>query len=34
VLSHPEYQVEDMEFDTWCDKVICALDVALKTIIE
>jgi Nucleoside-diphosphate-sugar epimerases len=22
VLAHPEYQVEDKEFDEWCDKVI------------
>ena len=24
VLSHPEYQNEDKEFDDWCDKVIAA----------
>ncbi|HHV32418.1 MAG TPA: SDR family oxidoreductase [Clostridiales bacterium] len=24
LLSHPEYQVPDPEFDTWCDKVISA----------
>ena len=28
VLSHPECQVEDPEFDTWCDKVIAALEKA------
>ena len=28
VLSHPEYQVEDPEFDQWCDKVIAALEKA------
>ena len=22
VLSHPEEQIEDPEFDAWCDKVI------------
>ncbi len=29
VLSHPEYQIEDKEFDEWCDKVIAALDKAV-----
>ena len=28
VLSHPELQVEDPEFDAWCDRVIAALDKA------
>lgn len=28
VLSHPELQVEDPEFDAWCDKVISAMDRA------
>ncbi len=28
VLSHPECQVEDPEFDEWCDKVISVLDEA------
>lgn len=28
VLTHPEYQKEDIEFDTWCDKVIQVLEVA------
>lgn len=28
VLSHPELQVEDPEFDEWCDKVIDALEKA------
>ncbi len=28
VLSHPELQVEDPEFDKWCDRVIAALDKA------
>jgi len=28
VLSHPECQVEDPEFDVWCDKVIAALEAA------
>ncbi len=28
VLSHPECQVEDKEFDEWCDRVIAAIDKA------
>lgn len=32
VLSHPECQKEDKEFDKWCDKVIEALDNAVKAI--
>ena len=28
VLSHPEYQNEDKEFDEWCDRVICTLENA------
>lgn len=28
VLSNPEYQVEDPEFDKWCDDVIAALEEA------
>ncbi|MGN6713037.1 SDR family oxidoreductase [Anaerocolumna jejuensis] len=32
VLSHPECQKEDIEFDRWCDKVIDALDNAVKAI--
>ncbi|MGF7047950.1 nucleoside-diphosphate-sugar epimerase [Paenibacillus sp. DS2015] len=32
ILAHPEYQIEDNEFDIWCDKVIHALDVALMTV--
>ena len=34
VLSHPEYQVEDQEFDQWCDKVITALEQAKKAIVK
>ena len=30
VLSHPEYQVEDPEFDAWCDNVIAVLEEAKK----
>ncbi len=29
VLDHPEYQIEDPEFDAWCDRVIEALDETL-----
>jgi Nucleoside-diphosphate-sugar epimerases len=32
VLSHPELQVEDPEFDAWCDKVIAALDAAVASV--
>jgi len=32
VLSHPEYQIEDREFDIWCDKVISALDKAKNSL--
>ncbi|MBU5348691.1 SDR family oxidoreductase [Paenibacillus lautus] len=32
ILSHPEHQREDEEFDVWCDKVVSALEKA-KSII-
>ena len=32
ILEHPELQIEDPEFDAWCDKVISALDTAVKSI--
>lgn len=32
ILSHPECQFEDPEFDEWCDKVIDILDKAKKLI--
>lgn len=32
VLSHKECQVEDPEFDSWCDKVINAMETAKKEI--
>ena len=32
VLSHPECQTEDPEFDAWCDKVIVELEAAKKKI--
>lgn len=33
VLSHKECQIEDEEFDNWCDKVIAALEKAKTEII-
>ncbi len=33
VLSHKECQTEDEEFDSWCDKVISALENAKKEIL-
>ncbi|MCR5418696.1 MAG: NAD-dependent epimerase/dehydratase family protein [Lachnospiraceae bacterium] len=33
VLSHPECQVEDPEFDEWCDKVIAARNQALEKLL-
>ncbi|MCR5847791.1 MAG: SDR family oxidoreductase [Lachnospiraceae bacterium] len=32
VLSHPECQTEDPEFDAWCDRLIDALEEAKKAI--
>ena len=32
VLSHPECQVEDPEFDQWCDRVIAALEESKKLV--
>ncbi|REE91672.1 nucleoside-diphosphate-sugar epimerase [Paenibacillus taihuensis] len=34
ILSHPEHQKEDIEFDQWCDKVIHALQLAAASISE
>lgn len=34
ILSHPECQVEDAEFDAWCDKVIASLEDAKKHILK
>lgn len=34
ILAHPELQTEDKEFDDWCDKVIAALDTAVKSVTE
>ena len=32
LLAHPELQVEDPEFDAWCDRVIEAQEAAKKTL--
>ena len=32
ILSHPECQVEDPEFDAWCDRVIAARNKALAEV--
>lgn len=32
VLSHPECQVEDPEFDEWCDRVIAAVEKAKESV--
>jgi nucleoside-diphosphate-sugar epimerase len=32
LLSHPELQVEDPEFDAWCDQVIAAQEEARKKV--
>lgn len=34
ILANPELQVEDKEFDIWCDKVIATLEAAKKQIIK
>jgi hypothetical protein len=34
ILAHPELQIEDPEFDAWCDLVIDALDAARKAVLE
>lgn len=32
ILEHPELQMEDPEFDQWCDLVVSTLDEALLKI--
>lgn len=32
ILAHPEYQIEDKEFDEWCDRVISVLEKAKESI--
>ena len=34
VLSHPELQIPDPEFDSWCDNVISALESAKKELLR
>jgi nucleoside-diphosphate-sugar epimerase len=34
LLSHPELQVEDEEFDAWCDQVIAAQEQAKEALIK
>ncbi|MDO4331920.1 MAG: SDR family oxidoreductase [Eubacteriales bacterium] len=34
VLSHPECQTPDPEFDDWCDRVIAAQEAARKCVLE
>lgn len=34
ILNNPELQVEDVEFDMWCDKVIDSLENAKKNILK
>ncbi len=33
ILAHPELQLEDPDFDNWCDKVIAAFDSAKSSLI-
>ena len=33
ILSHPELQNENPEYDDWCDRIIEAMDTALKTVV-
>ena len=32
ILAHPELQIEDPEFDQWCDRVIAAQEQAKRSI--
>jgi len=34
IMSHKECQIEDPEFDAWCDKVILALENAKKNVLK
>ncbi len=34
LLAHPELQVEDPEFDEWCDRVIAAQETARKSLAD
>ncbi len=33
ILDHPEFQIEDPEFDAWCDRVIAAMEKAKAEVI-
>lgn len=33
-LTHPECQIADLEFDTWCDRVIAALEKAKDQVMD
>ena len=33
IMAHPELQVEDSDFDAWCDKVIHAVEYAKKAVL-
>jgi len=34
IVAHPELQTPDEEFDDWCDRVVDALNMALKMLNE
>lgn len=34
ILAHPELQIEDPDFDQWCDRVITAQEVARHSLIN
>lgn len=33
ILTHPELQVEDPEFDAWCDRIINAIETAKSSLL-
>ena len=33
IMAHPELQVEDPDFDAWCDKVIQSVEDAKKAVL-
>ena len=34
IFSHPECQIEDPEFDNWCDKIIAAQEQAKQNVLS
>lgn len=34
ILAHPELQTSDPEFDAWCDRIIGAMDTAVKAVVR